>query len=419
MRCFDKNLSFMTRVTTIGFSQTIKYLLRGIDIKSVFFFWFLIFLFAVLIVYNIFYHSAFQYFVLLANSFLHGHLYFIDKLFDFNDMAFYQGKYFWPEGPFPAIILMPFVAIFGLAMRHGYLSLFLTFLNFYLLFRLALKLGIQKKIDALWLAILYIFGSVYFFVALVDGSWYFAQVVATTLLLLALWEFFSKRRFWLIGILIGLGGLTRGTIYFASLFFVLYIIFDQLKWQEKIKKIFIFSMPIIISCILTFLYNYLRFEDIWEFGHNLTIFGLNLQNARSFGVFSLKHIPGNLFFFLFKGLEPVRANDISYVLKFPYFKVNPWGLGILFTSPAFIYIFLAKWKERVVKFSWFTVLFIMIPILTFYGSGVSQFGYRYALDFYPFLYLLLIWGIRPKVDSRLKTLIFISIILDFYLIFTH
>ena len=63
------------------------------------------------------------------------------------------------------------------------------------------------------------------------------------------------------------------------------------------------------------------------------------EKAREYGLFNLKHIPGNLYHFFLATPLPVFADSLSHVLKFPYLKADPWGMGIFITSPIFIYLF--------------------------------------------------------------------------------
>src|SRR5688572_16233902 len=53
------------------------------------------------------------YFNFLADSFLHGQLHLRLMPETLHDISFFNGKYYlyWP--PMPAIVLMPFVAVFG------------------------------------------------------------------------------------------------------------------------------------------------------------------------------------------------------------------------------------------------------------------------------------------------------------------
>src|SRR3990167_8544335 len=85
-----------------------------------------------------------QHFVLLARSFLEGSLAFTQVPQDISDLSFYSGKYYWPLGPFPAIIAMPFAYFFKYFIQ-GYISLPLTILNFYLLVKIAAKMGLDTK----------------------------------------------------------------------------------------------------------------------------------------------------------------------------------------------------------------------------------------------------------------------------------
>jgi hypothetical protein len=50
-----------------------------------------------------------QHFALLATSFLQGRLDFIGPaLNNLSDMTPHKGRYYWPLGPLPAVVLMPF-----------------------------------------------------------------------------------------------------------------------------------------------------------------------------------------------------------------------------------------------------------------------------------------------------------------------
>ena len=125
-----------------------------------------------------------QHFVLLAKSFLSGSLSFTQEFSNVSDLVIFDGKYYWALGPLPAILLMPFVFIFKNFLQ-GYLVFPVTLLNFYLIFRIAKKLNLDEKKSYL-ASIFFIFGSIYAPLALLPASWYFAQVIACTFLIIAL-----------------------------------------------------------------------------------------------------------------------------------------------------------------------------------------------------------------------------------------
>jgi hypothetical protein len=68
-------------------------------------------LFAVLVGFNLTV-SVDQQFSYLAESFLQGKTYFLAPAAFGYDTVFFQGKYYWPLGPFPAVLLLPFLLVF-------------------------------------------------------------------------------------------------------------------------------------------------------------------------------------------------------------------------------------------------------------------------------------------------------------------
>jgi hypothetical protein len=59
---------------------------------------------------------------------------------------------------------------------------------------------------------------------------------------------------------------------------------------------------------------------------------------------------------------------------------------------------------------------MLFVVLGYYGIGVRQYGYRYALDFYPFLFLMLAYAARQRLTLPMKVIIVFSFVLNSYLI---
>lgn len=383
-------------------------------------------MFGMILAYNISIKNN-QQFIYLADSFIKGRLDFqpedIDSLtvrkdgygLIWTDTSEWQDKKYWPLGPFPAVLLMPFVKFFGTNFLQGYISFALTLLNFFLLWRIARRLN-HGAANAVWLAAFFIFGSTYLGVATFSVSWYFGQVVAVTLLLAALHEYFYKKRWWLVGLFLALGIITRNTLLFTSLFFILMVFLGMDSRNKKIKNLLQFSSLILASLFLILVYNWLRFGNALQSGYSLQNIPPALARARDFGLFSLLHIPGNLYFLLFRGPDPVLLEPNTYVLKYPYISANIWGLSIFFTAPLFLYLFSAPWRDREVRTATLASLLTLIPMLTYYGIGVSQIGYRYILDIYPLLYVILGKALAPRLPLKAKILIMLGIILNWHLL---
>ena len=59
---------------------------------------------------------------------------------------------------------------------------------------------------------------------------------------------------------------------------------------------------------------------------------------------------------------------------------------------------------------------MVVPIVTYYGTGASQFGYRYALDFFPLLYLVLCRAFAPSMPVPVRWLTMASVLFNAYLL---
>ncbi|OQA03028.1 MAG: hypothetical protein BWY68_00856 [bacterium ADurb.Bin400] len=254
----------------------------------------------------------------------------------------------------------------------------------------------------------------------ISSSWYFAHNVAVLLWLLFIYEFLTNSRRWTLGLLAGLLLATRTPAGLGAIFL---ITVNQITLansnEERIKRAFraIVATPIPVIVLLLLLYNFLRFGNPLEFGYSGGFQTLSdfLAKARDYGTFSLAHLPGNLYYALLSTPLPVFRDDISHVLAPPYLKANPWGISIFITSPYLFYLFTISYKDRISKIFLATTSLIALLVFTYYGIGFLQFGYRYALDFFPLLFVLLVKNYHQRhlnLSSTFKTVIIISAILN-------
>jgi hypothetical protein len=91
-----------------------------------------------------------------AQAFLKGHL---DVPKEFLDVSVHKGKYYVPFPPFPAVLLMPFIALFG-AVNTTLVALILSFLNVYMFMRVLNKLNVEQN-SILWLTLAFFLGTGY------------------------------------------------------------------------------------------------------------------------------------------------------------------------------------------------------------------------------------------------------------------
>jgi len=395
------------------FKHNIKYFLV-LEVCGIFFF--------LMITLNLSFRGEDQ-FSYLANSFLHLKTYFISIPYTWADTTFINGQYYWPLGPFPAVLLTPFVYLaneLGFFFHQAYLNIILCIAIFYQVYLLSKSLK-YKKLDNIYWAFAFCAVSPFVLVLNVPFSWYFAQVIATSLVLLFLHLLLNtKSRPWILGTIAGLLLATRP---FAAMACMLFAITYQLSINTDRRltiKFFVDSFlksPFLLIVLSLFAYNKYSFGGWFASGYNSQLLIDPLIKAREYGLFNLKHIPGNLYYSLLSLPQPIFRDSISHVLKFPYLEGNPWGMSIFFTSPYLIYLFLISYKPVINKILLSVSIVTYIPILMYYGIGFSQYGYRYALDFFPFLFLLLMIGYKDKcgeLNNTIKILIIAFAFINFW-----
>lgn len=359
-----------------------------------------------------------QHFVHLAFSFLQGKLYFITQPRswpEWSDTSLFAGHYFWPQGPFPAFLLLPFVAVFGTSFSQGYVAPILHLLNTLLLYKIA-KIITKNSGRAVWLSFAYIFSSAYLYIAFVPMSWFFSQTVVTSLLLYAIYEYLNKRRWWLIGTLIACSFASRISTLPSILFFALAAA-DNRK-NISMKSICGLLIPSVIAGGLLFLYNYFRFLNPFETGYRYQLLFPELVANRSYGLWSFRHFPTNLYYLFLSSPLGIFIENTK-VMKFPFIRANPWGTSIFLTSPLFIWIKNTDISEKTVRYALATSAVILLLLLGNFGIGAYQYGYRFALDFQPFLYIALAYTFKKtRLNVWHKVLIVCSFAFNLFMALT-
>jgi len=375
-----------------------------------------------------------QQFVDLARSFIQGKLYFIYPItpfstsvtlykdaithgnfdqykntdtFLYSDSSFYKGRWYWPLGPFPSILMLPVVFLadtVGFVPKHDLLNSILFLVIAICFYYIAKKNGFKKH-DAIILASGFCFGSVLYSMALSPSGWYFAHIVTTALIVASLLEYWTKRRPVVIGILMGLVVATRMTAGLGLLFFMAADCLELYKnTNVKIifKRMLYYCIPFAISLVVLAIYNYFRFDSFFDKGYSLQSIRTSLAQAKSYGLLSFIHLPGNLYYAFLSMPTPVFKDQISHVLKYPFIQNNPWGISIFFTSPYLISLFFFDYKKTISKLLIGISAVVAIPVFLYYGIGFSQVGYRYALDFLPFLFTLFMIEYKEKRPQGLS-----------------
>jgi len=121
------------------------------------------------------------------------------------------------------------------------------------------------------------------------------------------------------------------------------------------------------------------------------------------GFFSFSYIIDNLVPFL-TGLP-------NFTSTVPYIQFPMTGMAIWFTTPAFVYALKSKLKDATTLTAWIAIISIALIIFTKGLSGWG-FGYRYAMDFYPLLFLLTVRGMGAELKWYHKLLIILGVVVN-------
>jgi hypothetical protein len=355
--------------------------------------------------------SHYPYFNLLADAFLHGQLNLRLVPVDTHDLVLFQGNYYlyWP--PFPAILLLPFIAIWGTSFSDVLFTLVLGSINVGLI-AVLVNQAVKHKLLQLrpeqcgLLVLFFAFGTVYFTLVPLANVWFTSQIVSLTCVILAYLSVIALdgwEAFFFSGLGIATAAATRNSLFLVGIWPAYYLLnrYRSNGWRKMVVYALFGTLPLLVVGALLVSYNIARFGSAIEVGityHQMaTVFQIDFTR---YGIFSLHYIPQNLFYQWIAYPLPLRADTFM-------------GGSILWLSPVFFGVFwaLRKRKQRAnVIVLLLTIFLVYIPIVLLMGTGWVQFGPRYTLDFMiPFL-LLTGLGIEKWKDRVLGALVYISFI---------
>jgi len=306
-----------------------------------------------------------------------------------------ETKYYVSFPPFPAVVLMPLFLAFGYDTNDVLFTILNAAANTVLLFLLleALRvrgLSARSPRENLVLALLFTFGTVNFFSAIRGEVWFTALILGVTLNLWFIWASLEARHPFWAGVALACAMATRTPLAFAFVFFGLEMLRDgeRLRWPGfavVLRKGVAFAIPVLAAGAALMAYNYARFESFTEFGHTYLAGGTR-PSIREHGLFS--------FWFLRNNLAAAITNPPVLDGFPPYIHITRHGLSLFFCTPALLYVFWPRGVSAFARNAAIAAAAVAVPSLFYQNTGWAQFGYRFALDYLPFLFVLLAVGGR-------------------------
>lgn len=331
-------------------------------------------------------------------------------------------KYFVSFPPFPAVVIMPFAAIMGYHFNDVIFTALNAGLNVALLFLLLqflADLGITSRTrkENLALAVLFGFGTVNFFSSVRGEVWYTALIMGITLNIFYVRFAIGARAPFLAGLFLALATATRTPIAFGVVFFMLETFRnrDHYSIPDKGvlgKKLFFFFLPLFVAASVLMVYNYARFDNPLEFGHRFLQAGAR-PSIREHGLFSMWFLNRNL-------AAALTHLPVIDSIK-PFIHITRNGLSFLFLCPVFFLLLWPRFRENadegqsrlLYRNLLIASLFIFIPHVMYQNTGWAQFGFRFSLDFTPYLIAAFALSGRP-MNRAFKVLFIIAILLNLF-----
>lgn len=334
------------------------------------------------------------------------------------------GRGIIPFPPLPAVVLLPFVALLGLAVDQTFLAIVIGALDVGIAFWLLGRLPVRPLVRNL-LTVFVGAGTGLWYAASLGSTWYFAHVVAVGLTLAAVglaldaedWEAardptaprpLLDARQLAAGFLLGLAATSRLTVLVGLPFFLL--VGGGGGWARRgVSAAIGAAIPILGLVAYTLAATGEPFNPVYEALYRYEVLAYpELGYNGAWALQDLRYVPQNLGLMLGALPELMPACD-------PGVPREPWsaagcswlvpdvrGTSLLLTSPAWLLVLpaLRLLRDRRVAGAFLATGAIALVNLMHFSQGWVQFGYRFSLDFVPFLLVALALGTERFLGPR-------------------
>jgi hypothetical protein len=361
----------------------------------------------------------------------------------FQDVLPLEGKGYalLPFPPLPALVLVPFVAVFGLSTNAAVVAAVLGALNVALCWVMLLSISPRRE-AALLGTLFYGFGTVAWYAAMLGSTWFLAHVVASTFLFLAITLAVRSdagvgvrdraaqvgaslgqagrrlRGQVLAGLLFGTAALARLTTLFGAPFFVFVG-----GGGSFLRRAVAAGSAALVPVLLLVAYNQVTtghvFHPAYEHLYRVEYRPRPELVNEAWGIEDPRYIPQNAVIMLaWPPQTPLlddpacqvaaRPTGLGLLLDrdCPLLRPDPLGLSLLLVSPAYLLalpVLWRAWRQRLVAGAALAVALIALIDLMHFSQGWVQFGYRFSNDFAPFAVILVTLGIARRGSDLLAT----------------
>jgi hypothetical protein len=353
-----------------------------------------------------------------------------------------------PFPPLPALVLVPFVAAWGLSVNDQAVFMVLAAIDVAICWWAIGRLPVSFVVR-LGTTVFFAFGTVFWYTAQISTTWYQAHIVAVGLTFLAIgiaigadpesaddanhglgdvddgirdeaevegsrwWESGVEPRQFVAGLLFGLASTARLTVIFWAPFFA-FVGPGGFRWRSWSAGLGA-AIPVLVLVLYNVLTTGQVFHPAYDHLYRLETAGYpSLGYHADWGAEDPRYVPQNLGIALFGAPDlapsvlpesiavhptPVCVDssderglfDVACPLAVP----RDTGMSVILTSPAYLLaipILRRYRRSRLVTGAVLAVGFIALANLMHFSQGWVQFGYRFSNDAAPFALVLVALG---------------------------
>ncbi|MGO9179449.1 MAG: hypothetical protein ACLQHS_09285 [Candidatus Limnocylindrales bacterium] len=231
------------------------------------------------------------------------------------------------------------------------------------------------------------FGTDLWYIAETGTAWYLSHSVAILFAMAALILALDRRWPLLCGLLLGCATLARLPVGLGAPCYLAMLLglgwpprLPHAAWTSALQTTLRFGIGVAVPWALYAAYNVARWGTPLDLGYT-SIPGVLKEPYYTQGILSIAYIPRELY--------AIFVRSWNFVDHPPWLQPSWWGLLLFLTTPLFVWLARARLRHPRTAWAAVGIGLTLVPNITHGNIGFTQFGYGYALDFQPLLFVVL------------------------------
>ncbi len=328
--------------------------------------------------------------------------------YTYLELAIYNNDWYVSFPPTPSVFMLPWTFFFGYDTPNNIIMIIYVMITIFFAYLIGRHFKMSEAHSSFYACFL-VLGSNMLWMSTMGGVWFQAQLLSMMLCVIGIFAMLKmQREIAYIAIALAVGCRPFSIVYFLVLI-VWFYIKDKEKYQKGFIKTLLYQLEGVICAAIIGMgymaYNYARFNNPFEFGHNYLPEFLEAPDGQFSPVYFMENIKniftrgiefeenGKLIFTSFDGFLFYVANPMFLILfGYTIVKIVEKVREILKYKRLFIN------KEDGVMLVIFICLVLNMCMLCVHKTfGGWQFGCRYMCDLLPFTMLFIFLAKKKNV----------------------